>query len=204
MYPRAVLAALALLATIAASAVLSTAQAQTRSAPEAGAPQYEIDPVHSAIIFRIKHLGISYVYGRINDPFGTFAFDPDRPEACALEISAKASNVDTNNAARDEHIRGPEFFDAKQFPEITFKSTGFTRANEKSYRVTGTLTFHGVTRPIAVDLEHVGEGADPWGKYRCGFHTAFTISRSDFGVATMPQGLGDEVALLIGFEGIRQ
>jgi polyisoprenoid-binding protein YceI len=204
MNPRAVLVALALPAVIAASAVLSTANAQTRSAPTTAAPQYEIDAVHSTIIFRVKHLGVGYFYGRINDPSGSFTFDAANPDAAALEISVKARNVDTNNTGRDDHIRNIDFFNAKQFPVITFKSTGFTRSGDNMYKVAGNLTFRGMTKPIAIDLEHVGEGDDPWGKYRCGFHTTFSISRRAFGMDYMPQGLGDEIVLMVGLEGIRQ
>ena len=204
MNPRAVLVALALPAAVAASAVLSTAHAQTRSAGAAPAARYEIDAVHSTIVFRVKHLGVGYFYGRINDPSGTFTFDADNPESATLEISVKARNVDTNHAGRDDHIRNVDFFNAKQFPEITFRSTGFTRSGDDTYKVTGNLTFRGVTKKISIDLERVGEGTDPWGKYRCGFHTTFSISRSAFGMDYMSEGLGDEIVLMVGFEGIRQ
>jgi polyisoprenoid-binding protein YceI len=204
MNPRAVLAVLALPAVVAAAAALSTSHAQTGSPETAAAGQYEIDSVHSSLIFRVKHLGVGYVYGRINDPSGTFTFDADHPESAALEVSVKAKDVDTNNAGRDDHIRGIDFFDAKQFPLITFKSTGFTRTGDNTYTVAGQLAFHGVTKPITVELEHVGEADDPWGKHRCGFHTTFSISRSAFGMDSMPQGLGDEIVLMVGLQGIRR
>jgi len=200
MNARTVVVSIALLAGLSAAAVLSTVHAQTRPETAAETVVYEVDPVHSAIIFRIKHLGVSYFYGRINGPYGEFRFNPDDAGQCALDVKVKARNVDTNNPNRDGHIKSADFLNASQFPEITFKSTAFTASGDTTYKVTGDLTLHGVTKRITVDLEHVGTRDHPRGRL-CGFSTTFTVSRSDFGVSFMPQGLGDDVTLMIGLEG---
>ncbi|MHC4079696.1 MAG: YceI family protein [Planctomycetota bacterium] len=201
MSARAVVVSITLLAGLGAAAVLSTAHAQTRPETKGETVEYDVDPVHSAIIFRVKHLGVSYFYGRINGPYGEFRFNPDDPSACALEVKVKAKNVDTNNPNRDGHIKSADFLNAKQFPEITFKSTAFNPSGNKTYKVTGDLTLHGVTKRMTVELEHVGTKELPRFGHRCGFSTSFTISRSEFGVNYMPEGLGDEVVLMIGLEG---
>jgi polyisoprenoid-binding protein YceI len=201
MNARAVVVSVALLAGLSAAAVLSVGHAQTRPDAAARTVTYDIDPVHSAIIFRVKHLGVSHFYGRINGPFGEFRFNPDDAGACALDVRVKAKDVDTNNPRRDGHIKSADFFNAKQFPEITFRSTAFTASGNNTYRVAGDLTLHGVTKRITVDLEHVGTRDLPRFGHRCGFSTSFTISRSDFGISYMPEGLGDDVLLMIGLEG---
>jgi polyisoprenoid-binding protein YceI len=200
MNARVVVVSIALLAGLGAATTLSAVHAQTRPETVAETVVYEVDPVHSAIIFRIKHLGVSYFYGRINGPYGEFRFNPHDAGQCALEVKVKAKNVDTNSPNRDGHLKGADFFNASQFPEITFKSTAFTPSGDGTYRVAGDLTLHGVTRRITVDLEHVGTRDHPRGRL-CGFSTTFTVSRSDFGISYMPEGLGDDVVLMIGLEG---
>ncbi|MHC4142746.1 MAG: YceI family protein [Planctomycetota bacterium] len=199
MNARAVVVSIALLAGLGAVATLSAVHAQTRPETKGETVEYDVDPVHSAIIFRIKHLGVSHFYGRINGPYGEFRFNPDDAGQCALDVTVKAKNVDTNNPNRDGHIKSADFLNASQFPEITFKSTAFTPSGDRTYRVAGDLTLHGVTKRITVDLEHVGTAELPRFGHRCGFSTTFTISRSDFGISYM--GLGDDVTLMIGLEG---
>lgn len=198
---RAVVLSIALPAGLGAAAVLSTAHGQTRPDASAGTVAYEVDPAHSTIIFRITHLGVAPFYGRFNGPYGAFRFNPDDESACSLEVAVKAKDVDTNNPNRDGHLKSADFLNAKQFPEITFKSTAFTSTGDRTYRVTGDLTLHGVTKQITVDLEHVGTKELPRFGHRCGLSASFTISRSDFGIDYMPEGLSDEIALMIGLEG---
>ena len=200
MNARAVVVSITVLASLSAAAVLSRGHAQTRPETAAETVVYEVDPVHSAIIFRIKHLGVSYFYGRINGPYGEFRFNPDDAAQFALDVKVKAKNVDTHNPNRDGHIKSADFLNARQFPEITFKSTALTSSGSNTYKVTGDLTLHGVTKRITIDLEHVGTREHPRGRL-CGFSTTFTISRSEFGVNYMPEGLGDDVLIMIGLEG---
>jgi len=174
------------------------------SFPAAATPTYEVDPVHSAAIFRIKHLGIAYVYGRFNDLSGTLKIDDEAPANSAVEIYAKTKSVDTFNSQRDDHLRSSDFFDAKKFPIISFKSKSFTKTDKDMYEVTGDLTIHGVTRTLTVEVQRTGSGKDPWGGYRTGFETIFTIKRSDFGMNFMMGGVGDEVRIILSIEGIRK
>ncbi len=194
----------AILLSFASFLAYSAALAQTRPAAGAKADSYSVDGVHSSIIFRIQHLGVSYFYGRINHPAGKFTFNPEDPAAGSFEITAKAENVDSGNAKRDEHLKSVDFFNAKQFPDITFKSTMVRKRGEGAYEVAGNLSLHGVTRAIAVDLKHVGCATDPKGTARCGFDATFSIKRSEFGMDFMQGPLGDEVKLMAGIEGVRQ
>lgn len=194
----------AVLLSLASFLAYSAALAQTRPSASAKIDTYAVDSVHSSIIFRIQHMGVSYFYGRINGPAGKFAFSPDDPAACSFEITAKAENVDSGNAKRDDHLKSGDFFNAKQFPDITFKSKSVRKRGEGAYQVTGDLSLHGVTRAITVDLDHVGCATDSRGTARCGFDTAFAIKRSEFGMDFMQGPLGDEVRLMVGIEGVRQ
>ncbi len=197
---RTILVAIILVGGLAWLAMLPAAQAQPNPAAGGGGDTFKVDPVHSTIIFGIGHMGVGYFYGRINGPVGEFHLDPDNPSNCSFEISAKAENVDTNNDGRNRHIKSADFLNAKQFPEISFKSTAVKRAGTNSYSVTGDLTAHGVTKSINIEIDHLGTRKTRRG-HLAGFKTTFAISRSEFGVNYMPQGLGDEVTLMIGIEG---
>lgn len=165
--------------------------------------EYKVDPVHSSVWFRIKHLGVSYCYGRFNEPMGSFVWDEQNPEASKFTVKVAVEKIDTDNEKRDQHLRGVDFFDAAKHPEITFTSTAIKPQGDNKFEVTGDLTLHGVTKSITVVLEHVGGGKDPWGGFRRGFETKFTIKRSDFGMNYMQGPLGDEVTLKVGIEGVR-
>ncbi len=165
----------------------------------ASAEQWEVDPAHSAIVFSISHLDISNQHGRFNEIAGSVTTG----EQAAFGFTVQTASVDTNNAKRDDHLRGPDFFNARQFPTIIFESTQAT-ANDDGYELTGNITLHGVTNPITVQMLKVGEGDDPWGNYRIGFETTFTINRSDFGMDNMLEMVGEEVTLTVSFEAIRQ
>ncbi len=166
--------------------------------------KYEVDASHAAALFRINHFGISYTYGRFNKISGSFTFDPKDPEKSSISIEIKADSIDSNSAKRDTHLRGPDFFNVKQFPVITFKSTGIKKAGEKHFDVTGNFSLHGVTKSITVKVEHVGAKAGPDKKFRRGFDTVFTIKRSDYGMKGFLPAIGDEVQITLGMEGVRQ
>lgn len=165
---------------------------------------YAIDNSHSTVLFRIKHLGVSYCYGRFNEIEGKLAFNDGDDAANALEIKIKAASIDSNDKKRDDHLRGPDFFNVKQFPEMTFKSRGFKKAGTGKYKVVGDLTLHGVTKSISVDLDHVGAGKDPWGGERTGFEGSFEIKRSEYGINYMPGGLGEDVRITVSLEGLKK
>ncbi len=169
-----------------------------------GQEQYKIDPVHSSVLFRVKHLNTAYVYGRFNEFTGTFAVDPAQPQNSKLELTVQTESVDTANADRDKHLRSPDFFNTAQFPTATFKSTAFRTINPKQVEVTGELTLNGVTKSINAQLELTGEGASPFQDYRKGLYALLKVNRSEFGIKFMPGGLSEEVLLIVSLEGIRQ
>jgi polyisoprenoid-binding protein YceI len=175
------------------------------TAPPAGAAEsYRVDPVHSAVLFRAKHLNVGYIYGRFNDFSGAFTFDDQNPAAGSLTMEVQVRSLDTGNPKRDGHLKTPDFFNAAQFPTMSFKSTKVRAVDEKTYEVTGDLTLHGVTQPVTVKLERVGSAKGMQGEFRTGWESTFTIKRSDFGMKYMLQGVGDEVRITVAVEGVRR
>ena len=172
--------------------------------PAAAAETYRLDPAHTAVIFRVKHLGVAYVYGRFNGPSGTFVFDESSPAKSSIEIQVDAKNVDTAVEKRDNQLKSPDFFNAAEHPVIKFKSASVKKTGKDTYDISGDLTLLGKTRPITVKARQTGEGKDPWGNYRLGFETSFTVKRSDFGMDFMMGVAGDDVLLTVSVEGIRQ
>jgi polyisoprenoid-binding protein YceI len=168
------------------------------------ADTYELDAVHSHAMFKIMHLGLANQYGRFNDLSGTVVVDEKNPANSKVEVTIKTASVDTKNEKRDEHLRSPDFFNAKQFPNLTFKSTKVEAAGKDTYKVTGNLTLRGVTKPITFTFKKNGEGKDPWGNFRMGGETTFTINRMDYGINYMPDGLGKDVTLMLTFEGVKK
>jgi polyisoprenoid-binding protein YceI len=174
------------------------------AAPATAADNYQVDGVHSSVFFRIKHLGIGFSYGRFNDISGAVVLDDEKPENTTFNIEVKAESIDTANAKRDQHLKGTDFFNAKEFPAIKFVSKTVKSVDAKTLEVTGDLTLHGVTKPLTVKLTRVGAGKDPFGGTRAGFEANFTIKRGDFGMKFMPEAIADEVWLLVGFEAIKK
>lgn len=166
------------------------------------AESFTVEPSHTAVIFSISHFGYSFTYGRFNKTEGRFALNRETPAASLFQFSIDVSSVDTNDVKRDEHLRGADFFNAPQFPAITFQSTS-VKKSEKGYDVTGNLTLHGVTKEVTLPLVAMGEGKGPYGKYRAGMNFQLQIKRSDFGMKNMVGPIGDNVAITASFEGIR-
>jgi polyisoprenoid-binding protein YceI len=166
------------------------------------ADTYDIDPVHSFAIFRVKHLGVSFAYGRFTDVGGAVTVDPQAPEKTALAVEVRVASVTTDNAKRDEHLRGPDFFNVKEFPVASFTSASVRKTGEDAYEATGAFTLHGVTKTITVPFTYTGTGQDPMGGTRIGGEAVFTIKRSDYGVSALPGGIADEVRLVVSLEGI--
>ncbi|HEX8325264.1 MAG TPA: YceI family protein [Tepidisphaeraceae bacterium] len=173
------------------------------TAAPAFAQTFAIDPVHTSLLFKVKHFDTSNFYGRFRRVGGNVTVTDGRPSA--LEVTAEADSVDTNNRDRDAHLAGPDFFDAKQFPAITFKAKTFTPAGEAAFKVDGDLTLHGVTKPVTVTLTRTGQGKNVKGTDIVGYETTLTIRRTDFGVSGyVSQGIGDDVTLIVSIEGVRQ
>ena len=166
------------------------------------AETFKIDPVHSMVIFRIAHLDIGNIYGRFNEPTGTVVWDPADPGKSTFNIEIATDKIDTANEKRDQHLKSPDFFDARQFPTITFKSTGVKATGQNKFDVTGDLNLHGVTKSITVTVTKTGEGPTQMG-YRTGWEGTVDLKRSDYGIKGVP-GVGDDVHLIVAFEAVKQ
>ena len=164
---------------------------------------YDIDPAHSAVIFRVSHLGYSHTYGRFRKISGRIKVDKKKAANSSVAIEIDADSVYTADKKRDKHLRSPDFLNTKQFPKIAFKSTK-VRKSGKTYVITGQLTLHGVTKTVTVKMKHVGEGKDPWGNYRSGFDGSLTVKRTDYGMSKMVGPAGDKIELMISIEGMRK
>jgi len=171
------------------------------AATPASAEQFKVDRVHSSVVFRVKHMGVSYFYGRFNDVSGSFAFDDADESKCSFDVEVKTESVDTASDKRDNHLKSPDFFNARQYPSIRFKSTAVKKTADNTYEVTGELTLLGQTKPLTVTVERVGVGKGQRGGSLCGIETIFTIKRSEFGMTYGLEGVSDEVRLMVSLEG---
>lgn len=167
------------------------------------ADNYAVDPMHSAVTFKISHLGLSWVHGRFNDVSGSFTIDPADASKCTFELTIKAQSIDTGNSKRDDHLRSPDFFNVQQFPQLAFKSTA-VKAVKDGYEVTGELTLHGVARTVSFPVLGGRKAEFPKGMQRTGYSTEFVLKRSDFRMDKMKEAIGDEVYIAISFEGVKK
>ncbi len=172
--------------------------------PAEAAETYDIDTGHSMVLFKVLHFGVGKSIGRFNDITGSFTFDAANPSASSFEVTIQTESVDTALAKRDQHLRSPDFFNAKQFPVITLKSKSVKAAGKGRYQVTAELNLHGVKKEIEVEIQHIGSGADPWGNQRAGFEADFSVKRGEYGINYMPDALGDEVEMIVAIEGVQQ
>jgi len=179
--------------------------AMVLAAASAGAADtYTFDKGHSEIGFQIRHF-VSKVRGRFTDYDGTIVVDKAKPEASTVEITIKATSINTDNENRDKDLRSPNFFDVEKNPEITFKSTKVVAKGGDKYDVTGNFTMHGVTKEITLPVTYLGE-ANAGRMQKAGFETSITLNRKDYGLAwnrNLDTGgvmLGDDVTISINVE----
>jgi polyisoprenoid-binding protein YceI len=164
-----------------------------------GATTWNVDPVHSTVLFRIKHVGASWTWGRFNNVTGTFTIDDAAPSKSSISIKIDAASVDTGNAARDKHLRTADFLNTEQFGDLTFKSTSIA-AKADGFTATGDLTLHGRTKSVSFDFKKVGTG-EMKGTKLVGYEGELDILRSDFGMSNMVGPVGDDVHLVFAVEG---
>ncbi|MFJ8644915.1 YceI family protein [Streptomyces sp. NPDC093546] len=171
--------------------------------------EYAIDPAHSSIGFTARHAMVTNVRGAFADYSGTLTLDGANPAASSASIDVKIDSIDTGSADRDAHLRGADFFDAGQFPLMTFRSTSAETLGGSDYRITGDLTIKGVTRPISIDLEFNGSATDPFGNERVGFEGKAELLRSEWGLtwnAALETGgvlVSDKIKLTFEISAIR-
>ena len=169
----------------------------------AQATGYEVDTVHSALIFRAKRMGTVYVYGRFNDFSGTIDVPGDDVTRGTVAIEVRTASVDTGNERRDAHLRSADFLGSEEFPLMTFTSKGVVDLGDDRLEVTGDLSLHGVTREVTFTVERVGEGKDPRsGKSLIGFDGSFSIQRSDFGMTFMQGAISDQIDIRLAIHGV--
>lgn len=164
----------------------------------------DTDKAHASIQFRIQHLGYSWLYGRFNEFEGTFSYDANNPAANKAAVTITTASLDSNYAERDKHLRSDDFLDVKKFPQARFVSTHYQDKGNGRALLTGDLTLHGVTRPVVIDVQHIGEGKDPWGGFRAGFLGTTTLKLADFNITRDLGPASQEVELILSVEGIRQ
>ena len=199
---------IATVATIAASLNAATPgfQAPAASAASAQAPSgarsFTVDAVHSKALFRVMHMGAGQFWGRFNDVSGTFSFDPSNLATAKFDVTIAIESVDSGNGDLDKHLRSPDFFAAKDFPTMTFRSTALEGASATGGVLKGDLTMKGVTKPVTAKLEFTGM-SDMGRGMKSGFEATFTIKRSDFGITYgVDKGaIGDEVRVTVALEG---
>jgi polyisoprenoid-binding protein YceI len=165
---------------------------------------WNIDPAHASIGFSVRHLMISKVKGTFKSFSGSVTV-PEDPFQSVVHVTIDPNSIDTGDANRDQHLRSADFFDIEKYPNAEYVSTG-VRPSGDGYVVDGELSFHGVTRPVTLDLEFDGVGSDPWGNTRAGFAATAEINRHDFGLdIQMPLEtggvvVGDKIKLSIDVE----
>jgi polyisoprenoid-binding protein YceI len=175
----------------------ATALALGLSAGVARADSFQIDPAHSNVNFRVKHL-LSKVQGHFGKFAGTFDFDEKAKTGGNLDVTIETASIDTDNDKRDDHLRSPDFFDAKSFPKLTFKSKS-VQTDGKTLTINGDLTMRGVTKPVTLKGEFGGQIKDPGGSTKAGFSATTVVNRKDYGInwnKTLDAGgfiLGDDV-----------
>jgi polyisoprenoid-binding protein YceI len=172
--------------------------------PVNAAEAYKVDTAHTYVLFRVNHLGIGYSYGRILTPTGTFTVDDSPGGNGSIDVQVFAKNIFTGVEKRDNHLKSPDFFNAGKYPVITFKSSSFKKVAENKYEITANVTLLGKTLPISLTAIQTGIGKDPYGSFRRGFESTFTVKRSYFGMDFMLGGVSDEVQVTISVEGVRQ
>ena len=169
-----------------------------------------IDPLHSEVQFKIKHLVISTVTGSFGQYEGQVESTGDNFDGAKISFSADISSINTGSEQRDGHLKSAEFFDAEQFPKLTFVSTTMTKTGDDTYSLVGDLTMHGVTKPVTLKAEYGGQMQDFYGQTKAGFEINGTIKRKEFGLTwdgvTEAGGVvvSDDVRLVLNIQVTKQ
>ena len=171
---------------------------------------WNLDPTHSELQFKLKHLMISTVTGQFNRFKATVETENDEFTNAKVQFEAETDSISTNNEHRDAHLKNGDFFDAAKYPSIIFESEKMEKVDADEYKLHGTLTMHGISKKIVLNAEFGGITKDPWGNTRSGFSVTGKINRSDFemsfGSVTEGGGLllGDEVKIIANVQFVKQ
>lgn len=143
---------------------------------------WAIDPVHSEIHFKVKHMMVSTVTGSFDEFSGTVKSENDDFKDAEIEFSTKIASINTKNSDRDAHLKSDDFFNAAEYPELKFISSSFTREGEDEYKLKGYLTIRDITKEVELDVLFNGQAVDPYGNTKAGFEITGKINRKDFGL----------------------
>lgn len=172
--------------------------------------QWALDPSHSEIQFKVKHMMISTISGEFTKFDATLETEGNDFSKAKATFSADVDSINTKNEQRDGHLKSPDFFDAPSYPQLTFKSEKLEQKDDENYILTGTLTLKGASQPVTLSVVNNGVIKDPYGYNRTGFEISGKINRKDFGLSwsqlTEAGGLvvGDEVKLFANIEFVQQ
>jgi polyisoprenoid-binding protein YceI len=176
---------------------LAVAAAPAMSAPET----YQLERTHVDLLFALNHAGFSQKHGSFRQLDATLVYDAQKPEASQVKVTVKTDSLDTADQARDKDVKGPLFLDAEKFPQMTFSSTRVTRSGDRTLKVEGNLTLHGVTRPLVLEAKLNQLAPNPFDKRpTIGFTATGALHRSDFGINRFVPVIGDEVTITIDAE----
>ncbi len=164
--------------------------------------KFKIESVFSSVLFKVRHMQTANAWGRFNKIDGSLDYDAADPTKSVLEITIDPTSIDTNSKKRDQHLVGPDFFNAKEFNKIIFKSTSIKKVSDEAYELTGKLTMLGVTKTITASGEFYGEGKSPKGDKIVGAEATFKVKRTDFGMNYGAPNIGDEVTLIVSIEAL--
>jgi len=149
----------------------------------ANSVKWALDPAHSELQFKVKHLVISTVTGSFSIFNGELQADEENFDGGAVNFQADVNSISTGNSQRDEHLRSADFFDAGNFPQMSFEGTQLKKVDSENYKLSGNLTIRGTTKPIDLQVNFGGITKDPWGNTKAGFEVTGKLNRKDFGLA---------------------
>ena len=170
---------------------------------------WTLDPTHSELQFKVKHLMITTVTGSLNVLTASLTSESDDFENAHVKFEADTASINTGNNDRDNHLKSGDFFNADEFPKVSFESTSFTK-DGSDYALKGDLTIKGVTKPVKLAVEYGGIATDPWGNTNAGFTISGKINRTDFGLtwnAALETGgvmVSEEVKILGELQFVKQ
>jgi polyisoprenoid-binding protein YceI len=185
-----------IITTLALVASIAMANAQT----------WQLDKSHSSVKFSVTHMMVSETEGNFKSFTGNVSAQKEDFSDLNADFSIQVKSINTDDEKRDGHLTSPDFFDAEKYPTITFKSASFKKVSEKSYKLAGELTMHGVTKPVTFDVKYNGTAKDPYGNTKAGFRASTVVKRSDFNISwnkvldTGGFALSDDVQVFVNIE----
>ena len=172
--------------------------------------KWVIDPTHTEIGFKVKHMMFTNVSGKIDNYEATIETDGDDFANAVISFSGDATSISTGSADRDKHLLSVDFFDVEKFPKMDFSTTSFTKVDNENFELKGDLTLHGVTKPVTLAVESAGLMKDPWGNIKAAFSITGKINRKDWGLtwnAALETGgvlVSEEVRIIAEVQLIKQ